>query len=164
MCEQRLPKKIPKGNTVMRGTRSKTRLLLYGAYGYTGRLAAELAAATKLDLILAGRNKDALTPLGDRLSLPSRAIGLEDISRLSTALRDIACVVHMAGPFAVTSVPMLNACLATRTNYIDITGEIEVFEALWSRKEEIRRMGITVIPPVLMWFQAIALRGTWPAK
>src|SRR5215467_13107543 len=103
----------------MHGSGSKTRLLLYGAYGYTGRLAAELAAATKLDLILAGRNKDALAPLGDRLSLPTRAIGLEDIS----TLRDIACVVHMAGPFAVTSAPMLNACLATRTNYIDITGE-----------------------------------------
>jgi short subunit dehydrogenase-like uncharacterized protein len=36
---------------------------------------------------------------------------------------------------------MLSACLATQTNYIDITGEIEVFEAMWSRKEEIRRAG-----------------------
>jgi saccharopine dehydrogenase (NAD+, L-lysine-forming) len=41
---------------------------------------------------------------------------------------------------------MLNACLATRTNYIDITGEIEVFEAIWSRKEEIERAGITALP------------------
>jgi short subunit dehydrogenase-like uncharacterized protein len=52
----------------------------------------------------------------------------------------------MAGPFAITSAPMLSACLATRTNYIDITGEIEVFEAIWSRKEEINRAGITVVP------------------
>jgi short subunit dehydrogenase-like uncharacterized protein len=52
----------------------------------------------------------------------------------------------MAGPFAVTSAPMLNACLATHTNYVDVTGEIEVFEAIWSRKAEIQRAGITAVP------------------
>src|SRR6266852_1635861 len=96
----------------MPGRRSKTRLLLYGAYGYTGRLAAELAAARKLDVVLAGRNKDALAELGDRLSLPTRVVGLDDARQLSEALKGIACVVHMAGPFAATSAPMLNACLA----------------------------------------------------
>jgi short subunit dehydrogenase-like uncharacterized protein len=119
---------------------------LYGAYGYTGRLAAELAAAKKLDVVLAGRNKDALAALGDRLSLPTRVVGLDDPKRLSEVLKDITCVVHMAGPFATTSPPMLNACLATQTNYVDITGEIEVFEAMWSREDEIKRAGITVVP------------------
>jgi short subunit dehydrogenase-like uncharacterized protein len=131
---------------VMPGSGSNTRILLYGAYGYTGRLAAELAAAKKLDVVLAGRNKDALAGLGDRLSLPIRVFGLNDAKQLSEALKDIACVVHMAGPFAATSAPMLSACAATQTNYIDITGEIEVFEAMWSRKEEIERAGITVVP------------------
>jgi short subunit dehydrogenase-like uncharacterized protein len=130
----------------MDGRGSKTRLLLYGAYGYTGRLAAELAAAKKLDVVLAGRNRDALAGLGERLSLPTRVVGLNDAAQLSEALKDIACVVHMAGPFAATSAPMLSACLATRTNYVDITGEIEVFEAMWSREEEIRRAGITAVP------------------
>jgi short subunit dehydrogenase-like uncharacterized protein len=124
----------------------KQRLLLYGAYGYTGRLTAELAAARGLDVVLAGRNENALTELGARVHLPTRVVGLDDVGKLSRALSDIACVVHMAGPFALTSAPMLSACLATRTNYIDITGEIEVFEALWSRAEDIRRAGITVVP------------------
>jgi short subunit dehydrogenase-like uncharacterized protein len=109
-------------------------------------LAAELASAKKLDVVLAGRNKDALAALGDRLSLPTRVVGLDDPKRLSEVLKDITCVVHMAGPFATTSPPMLNACLATQTNYIDITGEIEVFEAMWSREDEIKRAGITVVP------------------
>ena len=130
----------------MRGNRSSSRVLLYGAYGYTGRLAAEIAAAKKLDIVLAGRNKDALAGLGDRLSLQTRVIGLDDPRQLCEALNDVACVVHMAGPFAVTSTPMLNACLATQTNYVDITGEIEVFEGMWSRAEEIRQAGITAVP------------------
>src|SRR6266446_823229 len=130
----------------MPGRGSKTRFLLYGAYGYTGRLAAELAAAKKLDVVLAGRNKDALSGVGDRLSLPTRVVGLDDARQLAEALKDIACVVHMAGPFAATSAPMLSACLATQTNYVDITGEIEVFEAMWSRETEIQRAGITAVP------------------
>ena len=130
----------------MPGSPTKSRVLLYGAYGYTGRLAARLAAEKKLDVVVAGRNGDALLALGKRVNLPTRVLGLSDPGRLAAALRDIACVVHMAGPFAITSAPMLNACLATTTNYIDITGEIEVFEALWSREEEIRRAGITVVP------------------
>ena len=132
-------------NTLMPTSQSKTRLLLYGAYGYTGRLAAKLAASKKFDVVLAGRNKEALAGLGDRLSLPTRVVGLNDATQLSEALKDIACVVHMAGPFAATSAPMLNACLATQTNYVDITGEIEVFEAMWLRQDEIRRAEITVV-------------------
>ena len=70
----------------MPGSGGKARLLLYGAYGYTGRLAAELAAAKKLDVVLAGRNKDVLAGLGDQLSLPTRVVGLDDDRQLSEAL------------------------------------------------------------------------------
>src|SRR3954467_14365637 len=98
----------------------KKRVLLYGAYGYTGRLTAELAAARGLDVVLAGRNERALAELSARIHLPMRVIGLDDAGALTRALSDIACVVHMAGPFAMTSAPMLSACIATRTSYIDI--------------------------------------------
>src|SRR3954447_19650034 len=122
------------------------KLLLYGAYGYTGRLTAQLARDKNLDIILAGRNRVALGTLAARLGLPTRVLSLDDPKQLSDGLTDIACVIHMAGPFAVTSAPMLNACLATQTNYVDVTGEIEVFEAMWARKQEIHRAGITVVP------------------
>jgi len=102
----------------MRGSGSKTRTLLYGAYGYTGRLTSGLVAARKLDIVLAGRNAGALSGLGNRLSLPTRVVGLNDAKQLSEALKDIACVVHMAGAFAVTSAPMLSACLATQTETV----------------------------------------------
>ena len=125
---------------------NKTQILLYGAYGYTGRLTAELAASQSRNVVLAGRNEGALAALGERLGLPIRVVALDEAGKLADALQDIACVVHMAGPFAMTSTPMLNACLATRTNYVDITGEIEVFEAMWSRKDEIECAAITVIP------------------
>jgi len=125
---------------------SKTRTLIYGAYGYTGELTAELAASRHVDVVLAGRNREALAPLGARLNLPTRVVGLDDADALSNALHDVRSVIHMAGPFAVTAQPMLNACLRTQTHYVDITGEIAVFEAIWSRRAEIERAGITVMP------------------
>ena len=86
--------------------RNKDEMPTVRAYGYTGRLTAELAAARNIDVILAGRNRVALSELGDRLRLQTRVIRLDEPTRLSDALKDIACVVHMAGPFAVTSAPM----------------------------------------------------------
>lgn len=125
---------------------SKTRTLIYGAYGYTGQLTAEVAAARQADVVLAGRNREALTQLGSRLNLATRVVGLDDADALANALHDVRSVIHMAGPFAVTAQPMLNACLRTQTNYVDITGEIAVFEEVWSRRAEIERAGITVLP------------------
>ena len=124
----------------------KTRTLIYGAYGYTGQLTAAVAASKHLDVVLAGRNRDPLAQLGSRLNLPIRVVGLDDADALANALHDVRSVIHMAGPFAVTSQSMLNACLRTRTHYVDITGEIAVFEATWSRRAEIERAGITVVP------------------
>lgn len=48
--------------------------------------------------------------------------------------------------FAATSAPILSACLSTQTSYGDITSEIEVFQAIWSREKDIRAAGITVVP------------------
>jgi short subunit dehydrogenase-like uncharacterized protein len=124
----------------------RRRILLYGAYGFTGRLTAELATARGANVVLAGRDAKALQALGSRLRMPTRVVGLDDVGEISRALADVSCVLHMAGPFATTSAPMLDACIATRTNYVDITGEIEVFEALWSRATEIERAGITAVP------------------
>src|SRR5690606_5088937 len=57
-------------------------------------------------------------------------------------------VLHCAGPFGETSRPMLKACLRAGAHYLDITGEIAVFEAVMARDPEIRRAGVAAIPGV----------------
>lgn len=51
-----------------------------------------------------------------------------------------------AGPFSLTSAPALDACLRSGAGYVDITGEVPVFEAIFSREEEIRAANIPVLP------------------
>ena len=53
-----------------------------------------------------------------------------------------------AGPFSATSRPIPNACLRNRVHYLDITGEIDVFEALAARDAEAKARGIMLLPGV----------------
>lgn len=122
------------------------RCLVYGAYGYTGDLIARLAAKKGLRPILAGRSAAPLEKLAKELDLPSRSFGLDDPSALDAGLEGIDVVIHCAGPFSRTSRPMVDACLRTKTHYLDITGEIEVFEACAAREAEAKLAGVMLMP------------------
>ena len=122
--------------------------LLYGAYGYTGRLIARLAAERGVRPVLAGRDPDRLADLADELSLDHVAVGLGNDRALDRALDGVPLVLHAAGPFSQTSAPMAEACLRTGTHYLDVTGEIAVFEALAALGDRARERGVTVLPGV----------------
>src|SRR6185436_19415452 len=63
-------------------------------------------------------------------------------------LKGVTAVLHCAGPFSATSRPMLAGCLRAKTHYLDITGEIAVFEDIHSRSQEFRSAGIIALPGV----------------
>lgn len=119
------------------------RWMIYGANGYTGRLLAESAVRRGSRPILAGRAVEKIRPLAREIGLDYRVFPLDRAD-----LREIAAVVHVAGPFSATSRPMVDACLAARVHYLDITGEIDVFEAVLSRDAEARAAGVVLMPGV----------------
>lgn len=122
--------------------------VLYGAYGYTGTLLAEEAVRRGHRPTLAGRSAEKLEPLARRLGLPFRAVGLDDPKGLRELLAGQGAVLHAAGPFVRTSRPMADACLEVGASYLDITGELPVFEALYARDGEARAKGVALIPGV----------------
>jgi short subunit dehydrogenase-like uncharacterized protein len=122
--------------------------LIYGAYGYTGELIAEEAKKRGHQPLLAGRNREPLEKLASRLGLPFRVVDLGDERALAQVLGEVDCVVHSAGPFSRTAQPMVNACLKSGKHYLDITGEIAVFEACHARGEEARAAGVMLLPGV----------------
>jgi short subunit dehydrogenase-like uncharacterized protein len=128
-------------------------LLVYGATGYTGRLVAAEAVARGLRPVLAGRSPGALRALAEPLGLAWRAAALDDPAALDRALDGAAAVLHCAGPFVHTWRPVADACLrAARAgrpvHYLDITGEIAVFEALARRGAEADAAGVMLLPGV----------------
>ena len=122
--------------------------MIYGANGYTGRLAARYAKDHHLSPVVAGRHGERIRSLADELAFESRVFDLADEAVATKNLDGIAAVLHCAGPFSATSRPMLAACLRTGTHYLDITGEIAVLEAAHSRNQEFINAGIVVIPGV----------------
>lgn len=115
--------------------------LIYGANGYTGELIAREAKKRGMEPVLAGRNPDKLKPLGEELQLETRAF---PVSVEAENLSDIALVLHCAGPFQKTSASMIQACLAAGADYLDITGEISVFEHSFAQDAKAKEAGITI--------------------
>ncbi len=119
--------------------------MIYGAYGYTGRLLAEEAVRRGHRPVLAGRSARKLVPLAERLKLDYVIVDLLDKDRLSKTVAGFDLVFHAAGPFVHTGRPMVQACLAGATHYLDITGETPVFEQNLAYDWQARQQGIAII-------------------
>jgi short subunit dehydrogenase-like uncharacterized protein len=120
--------------------------MLYGAGGYTAELVARHAVARGHRPVLAGRRAEPVFALAEELGLERRLFGLDEPARIDEALFGMGLVLHCAGPFARTSRPMVDACLRTRTHYLDVTGELAVCEALLARDREARDARVMLLP------------------
>ncbi len=126
----------------------RTNFLIYGANGYTGRLISRLAKQRNLRPILAGRSAESVAKLAGELGLEHRVFDLKDSAALDEALKNVAAVLHCAGPFSHTSRAMADACLRTGAHYLDITGEVAVFESLAARDREAHAARVVLLPGV----------------
>ena len=102
--------------------------LLYGAYGYTGTLIAKEAKDRGHDLVLAGRSGEKLIPMAEELNLDYVTFDLKNEELVFNNIKDYDLIFNAAGPFKYTSSPIIKSCLKGSMNYLDITGEIPVFE------------------------------------
>jgi short subunit dehydrogenase-like uncharacterized protein len=126
----------------------QNQFLLYGANGYTGKLITKLASTYNLQPILAGRTEANIKPLADELQLPYRIVDLNNAAQLENALSEVKLVLHAAGPYASTAKQMIEACLNTGVHYIDINGDIAVFEMLKKYDAAAKEKKIMVMPGV----------------
>ncbi len=123
-------------------------IVVYGSTGYTGRLIVAEALARGLRPTLVARNALAVRAQAEPLGLRWHAAAIDDSAALDTAIAGANVVLHCAGPFAHTWRAMSDACLRAGAHYLDITGEIAVFEGLAARDAEARAAGIMLLPGV----------------
>lgn len=123
-------------------------LLIYGSYGYTGELIVEKAVAAGLKPILSGRRREALQAQAEPLGLQFRVADVNDSAQLDQALAGVDVVLHCAGPFSKTAKSMMEACIRNRAHYLDITGEIAVFELGVRLGHKAEEAGIAIFPGV----------------
>jgi short subunit dehydrogenase-like uncharacterized protein len=122
--------------------------MLYGANGYTGDLIAREAVSRGIRPILAGRDGPAVEGLGRELQCPTRVFRLDAVDTVAAQLGDVRALLNCAGPFSATAELLMDACLHSTTNYLDITGEIDVIEAAASRSSAAVSVGVALLPAV----------------
>jgi short subunit dehydrogenase-like uncharacterized protein len=82
------------------------------------------------------------------LGLEHRCFALDNPDATAEGIRGVGLVVHCAGPFTHTSRQMADVCLRTGAHYLDITGEVAVFEALAARDQEAKAAQVMLLPGV----------------
>lgn len=118
--------------------------MIYGANGYTGELIAREAVRRGLKPMLAGRNQQKIAALAQELQLEAKVFDLEHTAEAAKQIQGNRLVIHCAGPFSATSKPMIEACLQAGAHYLDITGEIDVFEQAQSFHAQAQQAGIVI--------------------
>jgi short subunit dehydrogenase-like uncharacterized protein len=103
-------------------------VVVYGASGYTGRLICEYLREYNVPFIAAGRDKNKVQAVVDRIP------GIEDVlhdvvevehsvDALTDLFRGAEVVCNTVGPFSQYGPEVVEACLAAGTHYLDTTGE-----------------------------------------
>ncbi|WP_160109721.1 saccharopine dehydrogenase family protein [Pseudomonas izuensis] len=122
------------------------KLMIYGATGYTGRMAAEHAKALGLDVVIAGRTAEKLESLAQQLDIPYRVFSPD--APTAQAFEGIGVLLNFAGPFARTAQPLMHACIEVGVDYLDITAEINVYRLAEQLGAQAAQADVMLLPGV----------------
>ncbi len=122
-------------------------LVLFGATGYTGGLTAEYLARNvpaSTRWALAGRNRSKLEAVRRQLGainlacteLDLLAADAQDLASLRQVADSTRVVITTVGPYLLHGEPLVAACAAAGTDYVDLTGEPEFVDLMWLRYHE----------------------------
>jgi short subunit dehydrogenase-like uncharacterized protein len=114
-------------------------VVVFGATGFTGALTAEYLAAHAppgMRWALAGRNMGKLEQVRAGLGpgvadLPLLRADVTDASSVRAVAEVTKVVITTVGPYIRYGEPLVAACAAAGTDYVDLTGEPEFVDRMW---------------------------------
>ena len=119
-------------------------IILWGATGYTGRLVAEhllktYGAAGDLKWAVGARNAGKLAEvmgeIGAPDSVPRIIADAADPASLDAMVRRASVIISTVGPYQLYGSPLVAACAAAGTDYVDLTGESNWIAAMIAAHE-----------------------------
>jgi hypothetical protein len=145
---------------------SNRKIAVYGAYGHTGCfIVAELYKRGWMP-ILSGRDVNKLRAMDTDQEI--RPAPVDNPAALDRALSGVVAVINCAGPFAVTSAPVIEAALRAKVPYLDVAAEIEAnMDTFGHYAAPARDAGIMIVPAMAFYgglgdLLATAAMGDWP--
>jgi short subunit dehydrogenase-like uncharacterized protein len=129
-------------------------IVVFGATGFTGALTAEYLAAhapPQTRWALAGRNMSKLEQVRSRLGagsaeLPLLRADVTDGASVRAVAEAARVVITTVGPYIRYGEPLVAACAAAGTDYVDLTGEPEFVDRMWlGYHEQASRSGARIV-------------------
>mmetsp|Transcript_36973 Transcript_36973/g.118521 ORF Transcript_36973/g.118521 Transcript_36973/m.118521 type:complete len:420 (-) Transcript_36973:220-1479(-) len=120
-------------------------LVIYGATGFTGRLAAKYVArqygTTSLKWAIAGRSSGKLEAMRGELGDDVATIVADgdDLEALKAMAERTDAIATCAGPFARYGSKLVRACAEAGTGYCDITGESDWVRSMIDDYDDVAR-------------------------
>jgi short subunit dehydrogenase-like uncharacterized protein len=132
-------------------------IVVFGATGFTGALTAEYLAGhapAGMRWALAGRNLNKLEDVRLRLAeidpscaeLPLLQADVTDAASVRAVAEATKVVITTVGPYIRYGEPLVAACAAAGTDYVDLTGEPEFVDRMWlGYHEQAERSGARLV-------------------
>ncbi|PSL06822.1 saccharopine dehydrogenase-like protein [Haloactinopolyspora alba] len=145
-------------------------VLVYGAYGHTGRFVVAELLRRGFSPVLSGRDPAALKDLGSQHpGLDVRPAAVDDDRALDAAMRGVAAVVNCAGPFLDTAVPVAKTAIEAGAHYLDISAEQAAAQQIYdSHDRRAQHAGVAAVPAMAFYggladLLATAAAADWDA-
>lgn len=122
------------------------KLMIYGATGYTGRMAAEHAKAAGTPLVLAGRSEANLARLASELGAEYRVFTLDDAAAIDQGLTDISVILNCTGPFMRTADGLMRASIRNGVHYLDTAAERDSYRLAEVLDDDAKTAGVMLLP------------------
>ncbi|KAF5868258.1 putative saccharopine dehydrogenase protein [Botrytis fragariae] len=121
-------------------------LIIYGATGYSGRLASEYAKSLDLNFSIAGRTEHKLKSLASLLDVSYSVFDINQVDLTDSVLKEASVLLNCAGPFAHTSKPLIEACIRNKVHYLDIAAELDSYQHAQRLDKDARGANVTLMP------------------
>ncbi|KAI0535572.1 hypothetical protein GGR58DRAFT_437899 [Xylaria digitata] len=120
--------------------------MIYGATGYTGRIASRHAVSLGLHFTLGGRSQGKLAELAGQLSTSYLAFDVDNPYATASALEGVKVLLNYAGPFRQTAEPLMIACVEKGVHYLDFSAELQSYQLAERLDEKAREHGVMLLP------------------
>lgn len=97
---------------------------------------------------MAGKNSDLVQKLAEELNMEWRSFITDDKDQIKQGLEGVSCVLNAAGPFYKTSYALIDECNVAGNYYLDITGEIRIFEYAEKMGDAAAKAGVILMPGI----------------
>ena len=147
---------------------AQRKVAVFGAYGHTaGFIIAELLQRG-LQPVPSGRDRARLEALARHLALDGRQASIDDPASLDCALAGCVAVIHCAGPYGDSAVPVIESALRAGIHYLDLSAEQQATLHTFDHFDHAaRQAGSTLLPSMAFYggladLLATAAFGDWP--